>query len=89
MFENLKAEMNVLQSKCIGIWNPAPGVISLIIEIDKNTITAISIGKLGGISEEHAPADAYRIVLFPESKTLSEMMNNPIEFHDWWNSNIK
>lgn len=43
-----------------------------------------------GISNQHVyNSDKFPFVAFPENKTLSEMLNDPINFNDWCKVNLK
>lgn len=78
-----------IQRICLGVFRPYalmndPKAWQLIIAIDGDQLTVVSIGTLFGLSEDHTSAAYGTVVLFPDDKTLWEMMNDPSGLHHWW-----
>ena len=85
--KNLQKSLVEVQSKTIGLFKIyGYKLVELIIEEDENTFTTIHVGNLLGISTVHYSKDAKigRIIMFPESKTLSEMLEDPLAFDLWY-----
>lgn len=82
--KKLKTALEELQSKCIGIAN-IHNNIELVIESDKHSFSTVWIGKLGGVNTCHYSKSQFQYESFPiQYKTLSEFLNEPIEFHNWY-----
>jgi len=87
--ENLKNALNELQSKTIGIAKIYEN-IELVIESTDYSFTTISIGKLGGVSTNHYPKPEFTFKKFDNSiGTLSNFLETPQAFYNWYNENFK
>lgn len=54
-----------------------------IIEIDGDTVITLTIGKMFGVSRTFYDNSAGSVILFPDNKTLPDMMSDGLYFHDW------
>ena len=87
--ENLSESLKNLQHNIIGILPYgviADGRFELITEINKVSVTAISIGSFAGLSESTYGFSSVKdqIILFPGNKTLAQFMVKPFEFSSWF-----
>lgn len=82
--KNLKSVLLELQSKTIGIAK-IHGSLELVTEEDQYSFTTYHLSELGGLSENHYPKSRFQFVNFPyKFKTLSDFMNEPNQFHNWF-----
>lgn len=73
--------MRELQCRTIGLFRLHGSTkLEMVIEKGEWGLRILSIGSLGGISEEYIPADKGVFKEFGNKKTLSDMLSNPIEF---------
>lgn len=91
-----------MQNRVIGLFRPRfyPNDQYIPVIADENgVLTCIEIGGLLGLSTLTIGIEAGRYVKFPIAKpaydrvepkpqTLSDMMKNPIEFNDWYRTNV-
>lgn len=88
MENKLSIALHELQSKTIGLMM-VHGKIELVIE-DDEMVKTISIGSLGGLSTNHYSINHLNYIKFPDKyKNLSEFLNEPFEFNEWYNINFK
>lgn len=91
MIGNLGTELQHVQSQCIGLFKPHYNDrAELIIEENEHTIVTATIGDLFGLSTCTIAKDNPIGIIynFPDGKTLSEMMDNPTEFNEWFITTI-
>lgn len=75
--------LQTAQHSAIGIFKPnGSDKWELVIE-DNIVLTTISIGEFFGLSTNYVPSSLGRYVKFPQEKTLSNMMDDPFEFHEF------
>ena len=88
--ENLQKELSLMQEKCIGLYyNPFMKTYNPVISETDFTFVVISIGCLLGLSTDHySKNEDHKIIYFPDNKTLSELMENPMEFKHWYDENV-
>lgn len=94
---NLSIALQGIQSVCVGLFKPnySPKW-ELVIQAEPFTedeyegylIKSLDIGDLFGMSTTHTSTRGGKYVPFPEDKTLSQMMQDPIEFNNWYKLNI-
>lgn len=91
--KTLSNTLITIQKLCIGLYLPhyctKPEDYQLIIEMDEAVIISVSVGTLFGLYIEHTPIGMGTIIMFPDGKTLWEMMEEPVAFDDWWKLNCK
>jgi hypothetical protein len=87
----LTKELASLQKKCVGLYiNPYTQKAEPVMDIGAYTFMTLAIGNLFGASEDHYPKNEnHQIILFPEGKTLHQMMEDPRMFYDWYRENLK
>jgi hypothetical protein len=85
--ENLKKELERIQSKTLGLFrNQYSKEWEIVIEADEHTFKTITISGLMGFSENNYPVNGdYYYTKFPDNKTLTEMLENPFEFNEFIN----
>jgi len=84
--EKLSIALQEIQNEIIGLYyNSRTDTLEPVINNDNNLLTIITISNLFGLQIEHREG---KIITFPENKTLSQMIEKPIEFQEWFN-NIK
>lgn len=93
MKQTLGSSLEEAQSRVLGIFKITRYTnagIELIVEINEHSFITIRIGSLLGLSTTHYSIgdDLGRIIMFPENKTLSEMMNDPLGFDKWYKNNV-
>lgn len=86
--KELNKELRLIQEQAIGV-ACIYGQDELVIKECEHTFTTISIGMLLGCSTTSYPKEIFGFKRFPNNKTLSEMMNSPLAFHDWCKENLK
>jgi hypothetical protein len=89
-FTSLQRELENLQNETIALAK-VYGQVSLVVEMDKNTITIVDLGYLGelGISSISRNNDYVQIYEFPkEYSTLYDFLQDPIEFKNWFSETI-
>ena len=85
--KELRQLSNILtdvQDKVIGVADVYENK-ECVVEMNDTTVTTITIGTLLGLHQATYSADAIAVTLFPQNKTLGEIMDSPHVFHDWWN----
>ena len=85
----LSVALRKAQEKVIGIFtNPYTKDNEVIIENGEFTVTTITIGTLLGVSETiySNTVFAQNIHMFPDNKTLSQMMDDPHLLDKWFRS---
>jgi len=96
-YETLYQTLSEVQKEVIGIVKlpgvgiyglPGVGIYGLIVKKEEFTITSIYIGFLLGVSTDVIPKGKYTEIYFPDNKTLSEMMEDPLKFDEWWKNNF-
>ena len=89
MEKELSHTLHELQSKTIGLVMFF-GKIELVVEDDGIIAKTISIGSLGGLSTNTYSKKHLKYIKFPDKyKNLSEFLNFPFEFNEWYNLNFK
>jgi len=83
----LSNSLQSVQDIIIGIYVDPTKRIELIVSKGDYTFKTVSVGSLFGLSISNYPLNRV-IHLFPDNKTLSEMMQDPIEFDKWCKENI-
>ena len=91
---SLSTALIEMQKKCIGLYfNRYLEKYVPVIEETEYSFVVIYIGNLLALTKEHLPKDDKhnpRVVIhFPENKTLSQMMEDPIGLNDWCFKNLK
>ena len=82
--EKLSKALHEMQDEVIGLYhNQYTDNLEPVINDDKGYLTIITIGTLLGLHTEHREGDVF---YFPENKTLTQMMEKPIEFDEWYKS---
>lgn len=85
--KNLSKALHEIQNKVIGLYyNPFTDNLEPVINNDDGYLTIITVGTLLGLSTEHREGN---MVYFPNNKSLSEMMENPVEFSEWYDKTKK
>lgn len=85
--ENLGKALKDIQSICIGLFTPRYYPYDehlLVIEDNDGRLKCVEIGKLFGLSTLHMCAEHGKYVKFPDGKTMSQMMESPMTFDEWW-----
>lgn len=76
-----------IQSQCTGLFYNRYTNLYEPVVIDSYTFKTVHIGNLLGLQENYYDVQTSyydQVTLFPNNKTLSEMMNDPIEFDKWY-----
>ncbi len=60
----------------------------LIMKVEDHTTKVISVGTLLGLEESSVTNGVFKTIMFPDNKTLAEMMKEPLEFGRWWEENV-
>lgn len=89
--KQLTDSLKSFQDYVIGIASIG-GTRALIIEHDTkdNYMNVVTILSLGGITNESIPIDnkfVNYVHLFPDGKTLTDMVKEPVEFNEWCKTN--
>ena len=86
--KRLQIGLSELQEKTIGIAK-IHGNIEMVVEENEHTFKTLWIGNLGGLSECHYPKSQFQFENFPpDYANLSEFLQQPILFHNWYNEYI-
>ena len=82
---NVRKELHELAKHVIGLYQLPDGKIIPVIRVHEDkSFTTFEILRLYGSSEDHFSSDHFSsVVVFPENKTLAEMLNEPFEFQRW------
>jgi len=88
MEKELSNALTNMQEKVIGVLKHH-GIIEMIIEKNEHSFKTIDIGNFLGLHTNHYPIDYDngRIIMFPNEKTLSQLMADPFEFQKWYDDN--
>lgn len=91
MNSKLSEELVKVQSKCRGLFkHPLSNQVELVIEIDKTGFTTIAIGNLLGLQTSYFGNEYLNyVILFPDDKSLTVMMDTPFAFSKWYNERFK
>lgn len=87
----LSKSLRKAQSKCVGLFKPRySDKVELVIEVSDVGFSTITIGNLFGLQTTHFGNESLNdVVMFPENKTLTEMMEYPLGFSEWYNQRFK
>jgi hypothetical protein len=91
--KNLSQSLTNLQSVCYGLfYNTYTKSYECIISETEHTFTTIVVGTLLGFSTDircHSDENDSLIVRFQNQKSLLDMLDDPIEFNEWYKLNCK
>lgn len=91
--KSLSESLINLQDNCYGLfYNIYTDSYECIVSDNKYTFITIVVGTLLGFSTDvrcHSEDNDSLIVKFPDGKSLSNMLNDPIEFDKWYKLNCK
>lgn len=88
VFLQASSSIKKVQDITIGLFKPNFSTSwKLVIEKEKNNIICISIGELFGLHTLHTDIEQGKYIEFPDGKTLTYMMEDVMEFHQWCKSN--
>lgn len=83
-FNILQTELNLLQSKTIGLFKLGQnGKLEMVISEDEGLLHTVTIGDLGGLHETHIPANKGTYRKFPNNQNLLEFKTNPYALHEF------
>lgn len=80
LIEDLKVVLNKLQSHTIGYLEMYYNSFEPIIKQDGDYIITLVVSRAFGIQTLNIRADVFPTHLFPDNKTLSEMLESPKEY---------
>lgn len=64
--------------------------VKVIINKKEDFLTVISVGKSLGLQTDYiTECQCDKVIYFPDNKTLTDMMKDPIGFNDWYQKNVK
>ena len=82
--EELIKQLEILQHKCIGLFNNSyTNELEMVIEEKEGLLVTITIGTLGGISENNTSISNGLFKRFPDNKSLYEMKDDPFALNDF------
>lgn len=87
----LSASLKRIQENTIGLFRPTYDKRDHYIPVIENNnglLTCIETGSLLGLSTSYIEEADGRYVPFSDNKSLSEMMEDPIKFHNWYQENV-
>jgi alkaline phosphatase len=98
----LGQHLKVVQNQVIGLFRPRFYPADQYIPVVENRdglLTCIEVGALLGLQTLHIDATSGRYVEFPKTQpaydrvepkaqTLSDMMKDPLKFHQWYKDNV-
>lgn len=89
ILNNLNNALVETQENIIGIVIRNGKDVTLLIEEDEHTAKTISIGLLGGLCTDYVPKahDQFKVIRFPDGKSLAQMLKEPLDFHSWYEEN--
>lgn len=78
---NAQTELDKLRSQVIGIYKIAD-LLFLVLDYDEKTesIDTIRISQLGAIQQDFGMPMRGQIALFPNNKSMTDMLNQPLEW---------
>jgi hypothetical protein len=78
--------LQATQGAVVGIFKHpmSKGDVEMVIENDEHTFTTITVGTFLGLQTCSYPKSKFQPILFPDGKRLSEMMENPQTFKEWY-----
>jgi len=88
MFTELNKALRNAQNKCIGIFK-LHGDTYLVVEEHKSSGTLTCIVTLFGLQTLTINKNQGFYVKFPNKQTLSQMMEKPLDFHNWYQTKIE
>ena len=63
--------------------------VKVIIDKKEDFLTLISVGNSLGLQTDYiTECQCDKVIYFPDNKTLTDMMKDPIVFNDWYEENI-
>ncbi len=60
------------------------GNVVLVVDNNDGWLTCIEVGKLLGRQQLHIGQSQGKYIPFPDGKTLTEMMQDPVGFSNWF-----
>jgi hypothetical protein len=83
-FSILQTELNLLQSKTIGLFKLGQnGKLELVVSENDGLLHTITIGGLGGLTETHIQANKGTYRKFPNGQNLLEFKSNPFGLNEF------
>lgn len=83
-FSILESELNILQSKTIGLFKYGQdGKLELVISENDGLLHTVTIGVLGGLTETHIPENKGTYRKFPNGQNLLEFKSNPYGLNEF------
>lgn len=78
---NAQIELDILRARVIGIYKIAD-ILFLVTEYDENsnTMNTFRISELGAIQQDFGMPMRGQIDLFPDNKSMTDMLNTPFEW---------
>jgi hypothetical protein len=87
-FMDIRLSLDNLQANCYGLfYNEYINTYECIVKDSEETFTTVVVGQLFGFSTDvrfHSEYNDMLIIKFPDEKSLKDMLQNPIEFNDWY-----
>jgi hypothetical protein len=88
--QDLRVSLCTLQSKTIGLFKSQfekGNSLDLVLQKDEiGTLHTISMGRLGGFSDVHVPANYGVFKEFGNGRTLADMLKSPFELQEFVDS---
>ena len=87
----LSRALSQMQDQTIGLFcmTKYSSEYNPVIENTEGNLVVVSVGTLLGLSTTYIHMSEGRYIEFPEGKSLSDMINGPIEFAEWYKENIE
>jgi hypothetical protein len=83
-FNILETELNILQSKTIGLFKVGKnGKLELVVSEIDGVLHTITIGSLGGLIETHIPKNNGMYRKFPNNQNLLQLKSNPYDLNEF------
>ena len=83
VLKDLSKALNDLQDNVIGLFRHTRSKeYEMVVKNENGWLKTITIGKLGGLHENHIGADQGKIVMFDDGQNLTQMKNNPYRLQE-------
>lgn len=84
--KDFSLKLKEVQDQIIGLYK-IHGQVELVFEESKDSFKSIFIGSLLGLRTNHYSKSEFYFKKFPKKKTLTQMMEAPLDFQDWYIKN--
>jgi hypothetical protein len=95
LFQGIERQLGTclrqIQEICIGVFkHDMSDKWELVVNEENDMLDTVTIGELFGLQTNYSiPTSKGLYRKFPDGKMMSDMLENPITFQEWWKQNCQ